>query len=184
MVADVHRFLVPGHVGLCNALRRTLLSDIQTEAPSTARVITNVTCHTDEYLAHRVGLIPFRRVGNGNDMSLRVTGPCDVTTAHFTGPAFEPIHTNIVILHLDEGHELNMEITFDTQHAGRHARYSPCFAVGMIPSTTDDAHILSLGSNDKRTPEQLLNESLDHVTKRIDNALRLLADDAVCESFI
>jgi len=183
-MVDVQRFLIPGHVGLCNALRRTLLSDVQTEAPSMARVITNVTCHTDEYLAHRVGLIPFRRVGNGNVLSLHVTGPSEVTTAHLKGPAFEPIHTNIVLLQLDHGHELNMEITFDTQHAGRHARYSPCYAVGMIPSTTDDTHILSFGSNDKRTPEQLLNESLDHVTKRIDNALLLLADDAVCESFI
>jgi len=117
-------------------------------------------------------------------MSLHVSGPCDVTTAHFTGPAFEPIHTNIVILQLDEGHELNMEITFDTQRAGRHARYSPCYAVGMVPSPSDDTHILSLGSNDDRTPEQLLKESLHHVTARIDNALRLLADDVVCESFI
>lgn len=148
------------------------------------RVITNVTCHTDEYLAHRVGLIPFRRVGHGSGMALRASGPCAVTTAHFTGPAFEPIHTNIVILHLDAGHELNMEVTFDTQHAGRHARYSPCYAMGMIPGAEDDTHILSFGSNDKRTPEQLLNESLDHVTTRIDNALRLLADDAMCESYI
>lgn len=184
MVANVQRFLVPGHVGLCNAIRRTLLSDIQTEAPSTARVITNVTCHTDEYLAHRVGLIPFRRVGNGNDMSLRASGPCDVTTAHFIGSAFEPIHTDIVILHLDTGHELNMEITFDTQHAGRHARYSPCYAVGMIPAMEDDTHILSFGSNDERTPDELLRDSLDHVTTRIDGALRLLADDKTCESFI
>lgn len=183
-MADVQRFLIPGHVGLCNAIRRTLLSDIQTEAPTTARVITNVTCHTDEYLSHRVGLIPFRRVGNGNVMSLHATGPCEVTTAHFTGPAFEPIHTNIVILQLDRGHELNMEVTFDTQHAGRHARYSPCYAVGMIPSKTNDTHILSLGSNDNRTPQQLLNEALNHVTKRIDNALLLLSNDTVCYSFI
>jgi len=185
-MVDVQRFLIPGHVGFCNALRRTLLSDIQTEAPSTARVVTNVTCHTDEYLAHRMGLIPFRRVGNGNVMTLHVTGPIDVTTAHFTGPAFEPIHTNIVILQLDHGHELNVEITFDVQPAGRHARYSPCYAVGMIPSITDgdDTHILSFGSNDERTPDRLLNESLDLVTKRIDNALLLLADDVVCESFI
>lgn len=181
---DVQRFLLPGHVGLCNAIRRTLLSDIETEAPSTARVITNVTCHTDEYLAHRVGLIPFRRVGNGDNMSLHVTGPCVVTTADFMGPAFEPLHANIVILQLDDGHELNMEITFDKQRAGRHARYSPCYAVGMIPSQTNDTYILSLGSNDDRTPEQLLNESLDHVTKRLDDALRLLADDSTCESYI
>ena len=183
-MTDVQRFLIPGHVGLCNAIRRTLLSDIQTEAPSTARVDTNVTCHTDEYIAHRVGLIPFRRVGNGSEMSLHATGPCHVTTAHFTGPAFEPIHTNILILHLDTGHELNTTITFDTQHAGRHARYSPCYAMGMIPAVEDDTHILSFGSNDERSPEQLLRDSLDHVTTRIDDALRLLADDTMCESFI
>jgi hypothetical protein len=184
MVADVQRFLLTGHVGLCNAIRRTLLSDIQTEAPSTTRVITNVTCHTDEYLAHRVGLIPFRRVGDGNGMSLHASGPCDVTTAQFTGPAFEPIHANIVILRLDAGHELNLEITFDIQHAGRHARYSPCYAMGMIPAKDNDTHILSFGSNDGRTPEELLKNSLDHVTTRIDGALRLLADDTTCESFI
>lgn len=183
-MVEVQRFLIPGHVGFCNALRRTLLSDIQTEAPATVRVTTNATCHTDEYLAHRVGLIPFRRVGNGSVLSLHATGPTAVTTAHFTGPAFEPMHDNIVILQLDVGHELNMEVTFDTQRAGRHARYSPCYAMGMIPSTIQDAHVLSFGSNDQRTPDQLLRESLDHVTKRIDNALLSLADDSVCESFI
>lgn len=94
------------------------------------------------------------------------------------------MHDNIVILQLDVGHELNMEVTFDTQRAGRHARYSPCYAMGMIPSTIQDAHVLSFGSNDQRTPDQLLRESLDHVTKRIDNALLSLADDSVCESFI
>tara|TARA_B110001452_G_scaffold126201_1_gene104769 strand:+ start:122 stop:679 length:558 start_codon:yes stop_codon:yes gene_type:complete len=185
-MSGVQRFVIPGHVGLCNALRRTLLSDIETEAPSQVRIETNVTCHTDEYIAHRIGLIPFHRVGNGTVMSLHVTGPKVVTTAHFTGPAFDAIYNNIELLQLDKGHELKIEVTFDTQCAGQHARYSPCYAVGMVPSpaSKQDAYIVSFGSNDQRTPDRLLNDAFDHLKKRIDNALLLLADDSVCESFI
>lgn len=183
-MSDVRRFLIPGHVGFCNALRRTLLSDVETEAPTNVRMRSNVTCHTDEYVAHRIGLIPFRRVGNGDTMTLDVTGPRTVTSADFTGPAFEPIHNAIEVLYLDSGHELHMDVTFDTQAARRHARYSPCYAVGMVAHTTPDAHVVSFGSNDHRTPERLLNEAFDHLSQRIDRALRLLADDTRRESFI
>lgn len=184
-MSDVQRFIIPAHVGLCNALRRTLLSDIQSEAPTHVRVITNVTCHTDEYIAHRIGLIPFKRVGNGSAMSLHVNGPTIVTTEHFIGPAFEAIYNNIPLVQLDVGHELNIEVTFDKQCAARHTRYSPCYAVGMVPSIReDDTHILSFGSNDQRTPDQLLNEALNHICKRLDDALLLLAEDTICESFI
>ena len=183
-MTDVSRFRIPGHVGLCNALRRTLLSDLETEAPTSVRMLKNVTCHTDEYISHRIGLIPFRRVGNGNTLALNVTGPCAVTCEAFTGPAFEPIHRGLELLYLDTGHELSMEITFDTGRASSHARYSPCYAVGMVPDG-NDAHTLSFGSNDNREPQRLLRDSFDHLDARIDRALLLLANDSdACESYI
>ena len=80
------RFALPGSVGLCNAVRRTLLSDVRTEAPASVRVVRNVTCLTDEFLAHRVGLVPLRRVGNGDTLSLDVVGPRVVTAADLVGP--------------------------------------------------------------------------------------------------
>lgn len=178
----VQRFLIPGHVGFSNALRRTLLSDLHTEAPHSVRMKLNVTCHTDEYIAHRVGLIPFRRVGNGDELTLNATGPCVVTSKQFSGPSFQPIHPDIELLYLDTGHELHLDVVFDIQAAGKHARYSPCCAVGMIPRR--DAYILSFGSNDHRTPEELLNEGFDHLAHRIDRALLLLADESLCESLI
>ena len=186
MSSDVTRFRVPGHVGFCNALRRTLLSDIRTEAPASVCMKNNVTCHTDEYIAHRVGLLPFRRVGNGDTLTLHVTGPCAVTCAHFTGPSFEPIHPDIDLLYLDVGHELSMEVTFDERDAATHARYSPCYAVGMARDADkdEDAYVISFGSNDHRTPAQLLREAFDHLDARLDRALRLLADDVACESYI
>jgi hypothetical protein len=177
-------FLIPGHVGMCNALRRTLLSDIITEAPGSIEMILNVTCHTDEFLAHRIGLIPFRRVGNGNEMTLKAKGPCVVTAAQFLGPAFEPVHENIEVLKLATGHELHLKVTFDAKKASEHARYSPCFAVGMKPSSKEDVHVLSFGSNDHRSPSALLDEAFEHLLNRVDAALLCLADDKKMVSFI
>lgn len=178
--SGVERFRIPGHVGLCNALRRTLLTDIKTEAPSSVRMITNVTCHTDEYIAHRVGLVPFRRAGQGHTLTLHAVGPRSVTCGDFVGPSFEPVHPNIELVYLDAGHALRMEVTFDARCAGTHARYSPCYAVGMTPARTarGGAHVLSFGSNDHRPPDELLRDAFDLLSERLDRALLLLADDA------
>ena len=97
------RFALPGSVGLCNAVRRTLLSDVRTEAPASVRVVRNVTCLTDEFLAHRVGLVPFRRVGNGDTLSLDVVGPRVVTAADLVGPAFDPVFPSIALAELRAG---------------------------------------------------------------------------------
>ena len=91
-------FVIPGGIGFGNAIRRTLLSDIVTEAPCRVRVHVNTSCHTDEYIAHRIGLIPFTRVGNGDQMTLDVSGQCVVTSDMFVGPAFTARYTGIEIL--------------------------------------------------------------------------------------
>jgi hypothetical protein len=169
-------FSIPGGVGLCNALRRTLLSDIETEAPTTVTVVRNVTCHTDEYLAHRIGQVPFRRVGNGSTMRLCATGPCSVTTDALVGPAFAPVHAHLPFVELGDGHALEMEVHLSTGKAREHARFSPCFAVSLREG--DDGRMcLSLGSNDHRTPEELLLDALTHMDKRVERALQGLAQD-------
>lgn len=181
---DLERFLVPGHGGFCNALRRTILSDIQTEAPVSVTIKKNVTSHTDEFIAHRIGLIPFKRTGNGNTISLHATGSCVVTSDLFTGPSFESIHSNIELVVLGKGHELHIEVKFDSQPSGKHSRYSPCYAVGMKPAERSDSFIISFGSNDHRSPKLLLCEAFDCLERRIEKALLSLADDSICESFI
>lgn len=170
-------FLLPGHVGFCNALRRTLLSDVVTEAPAHVEMKRNGTCFTDEFLAHRVGLVPFERVGVGDTLTLRARGPGVVTAAQLAGPAFVPVFPDVPLALLDDGHALELDVVFDAQAAETHARYSPCFAVGMRPTDTD-AHVLSFGSNDHRAPAALLAEAFDRLDARLDRALRALADDA------
>lgn len=174
-------FYLSGGTGFCNAVRRSLLSDVETEAPCSVTMKTNTSCQTDEFLAHRIGLVPFRRVGNGDTMTLRADGPCTVTASMLTGPAFEPIHGDIELIQLGDGSQLDLEVLFDTKPARAHARYAPCAAVGMKEMDNNKEarrHAISFESNDHRTPQQLILSALDHVEARLQRALVALADDA------
>ena len=169
-------FSIPADVGFSNALRRTLLSDISTDAPKSIFVECNETCHADEFLAHRIGLIPFRRTGPGQTAVLEATGPCCVRARDIRG-AFESVHPDIEVLRLADTHRVHVRITFDRQKAHVHARYSPCYAVGMRIAGPKQC-VLSFGCNDDRTPHACLLEALDCMDARIDSALLQLSNDA------
>ena len=163
-----------GGVGFCNAVRRALLSDVRGWAPFEVEVRTNTSCQTDEYLAHRIGLIPFRRVADGVDeMTLRVCGPCTATARDLTGPGFEAVHGGIEIIVLGQGQEVDMTVRFDERQASVHARYTKCAAVGMHAS--GDHHVLNWEVIDGSSPKQALLSALDALDARVDHALRELA---------
>jgi len=183
-------FVVSGGVGFCNALRRTLAGDLSMLAPFQLTVRVNSSCHTDELIAHRIGLVPFKRVGHGDTMEIRVTGPCTVRAEDVVGPAFEPVHPSIEIAHLDVGQQLDLTIHFDEQLGSKHARYAPCAAVGMRSlsgrqsadasesalrdigvGVDDDRCRITFEVIDGRMPEQLMSLALDRLEERIDRAL-------------
>ena len=169
----ISHFRLSGGVGFCNAIRRSLLSDLMTEAPCNVRMRVNTTCFTDEFLSHRIGLVPFRRVGNGSTMSLDVTGPASVMSSMLVGPAFECVH-DVEIARLGAEHRLSLVVNFDTRPASAHSRYSPCAAVGM--KVNDDSMCeIRFRSNDSRTPTELISNALDHTDERLQRALHSLA---------
>jgi hypothetical protein len=167
-------FTITENTGFCNALRRTLLSDIQTWAPKELLVRVNMSCQTDEFIAHRIGMIPFEKVGEGDKISLSAMGPRKVLTKDFEGIAFRPIYDNIEVIVLDKDQRIDLTVIFDKQCASKHARYSPCAAVGMT-RTNEGHHKLSFESIDSQTPTELLLCALDHLDERIDKALHAMA---------
>jgi hypothetical protein len=170
-------FRLPGGVGFCNAVRRTLLSDVVAWAPHSLTVRVNTSCVTDEYLAHRIGLVPFARTGNGETLTLRSDGPCTAVASDLTGPGFSPVYPGVPLLELGEGQALDLDVHLDRQPARKHARYAACSAVGLEGVSDDgDAMRLSFASNDERTPAALLAEALGHLDARVDRALLALAN--------
>lgn len=170
----VHAFDVPGDIGLANALRRTLLSDLEAWAPCSVLFRVNTSCQTDEFLSHRIGLIPFRRVGNGDDMTLKKTGGI-VTARDVTGCAFEAVHPEIEIMDLGDSSSLDMTIHFDKRRASSHARYSTCAAVGMRQLSRDNHRITFELHDERMRAADVMLRAIDCLEGRVDRALLQLA---------
>ena len=141
-----HTFRVEADAGVCNALRRALLGDLENWAPCKITVRENTSCQTDEYLAHRIGMMPFRRVGNGDTMELKKRGGT-AFARDMVGVAFDPVQPDIPIMDLGSDSILDLTVHFDRATPARHARYSTCAAVGMR-RRDDGSHDISFELHD------------------------------------
>lgn len=194
MLAEPTVFRVPGGVGLGNALRRTLLTDLPGWAPHSVEVEANTSCQTDEFLAHRIGLVPYRRTALAADpavptVPLRAdrTGPCTMVAGDLTSPDFEAVFPQLPLMKLGPGQRVALRATCDRRPASTHARYARCAAVGMrrvrpahepAPETLreceDDACELQFLTNDGSDPREALLEAVALLEARCDRALHHL----------
>ena len=168
-------FTITGSTGFANAIRRTLLSDLCMWAPKELRIRSNMSCQTDEYIAHRIGMIPFRKIGEGDSITLTAQGPGMVLSQQFVGSAFEPLYNDVEIMLLNNDQRLDFTVFFDKQNASKHARYSPCAAVGMAKIDNSEHHKITFTSIISLTPKELILEALDLLDSRIDKALLSMA---------
>jgi DNA-directed RNA polymerase alpha subunit len=169
----VGRFRLEGGPGLRNAVRRALLSDLEAWAPSECTIRVNTSCQTDEFLAHRIGLVPFRKTGGDvAELTLRAQGPATVTAADLVGGGFEAVHgAQIELMVLaDAEQRLDLTVRLERRRAATHARHALCAAVGLDAEGT-----LVFETLDDRPPREALLEALDAIEARCDAALRQLA---------
>lgn len=165
-------FILPVSNGCANAVRRALLDDLSTWAPCKLSVEKNTTCQTDEYIAHRIGLVPFKRVGNGNDMIIHVKGRT-AWISDIKGPCFEHVH-DMEVIEMNEDQELMATITFDENVGSKHARYKMCAAVG-IKKLKNDMFQLVFETINEREPIEVLKEAVSKLHSRIDDSLLQLS---------
>ena len=170
-----HAFTIQGDVGFANAIRRTLIEDLENWAPCKVTFRSNTSCQTDEYIAHRIGLIPFRKAGEGNEMTLRHKGGI-VYAHHVTGCAFEPIHCDVPIMDLGDDSVLDITIFFDKRKPSKHARYSTCTAVGMEKLEDQRYRITFEMHDDQLNASKVFALALDNLEARVDDCLQKLGN--------
>jgi len=178
----MERIVLPGGEGFCNAVRRTLISDTHSWAPSHITMRRNTSCQTDEFLAHRIGLIPFAGTGNNPNVNLCKSGPCRVTAGDFSGLGFEAVHPEIEVMVLGEHQELDLSVHFDRKTGKDHARYAMCAGVGMKKLDADRCEV-TFTCNDKRRGKDVLSEALTCLQERVDKALLSLAHPVTPHDF-
>ena len=117
-------------VGVANALRRTMIADVTSLAIETVEFQKNSSVLTDEYIAHRLGLVPLTSPNNENEAGFRLTSRADEKLSVTTGmlashDAPRPAHDDIIIVKLRRNQSLKLTAKAARSNGKDHAKWTP-----------------------------------------------------------
>jgi DNA-directed RNA polymerase subunit D len=116
------------NVSLANAIRRSV-EDISILAIDDVEIFKNDSALYDEFIAHRLGLIPLKtdsKMGKSTkiEMKLVKTGPCTVVSGDIKGKA-EIIFKDIPITMLNKDQEIEIVVTAKLGKGSDHTKHTP-----------------------------------------------------------
>lgn len=161
-------YYLSSSVGAVNAIRRALIMDIESWAADTVTFEKNSSCQTDEYIAHRIGMVPFIKVGNGETMKIHVKGRT-VSASDLKGPSFKMVR-DVEIIEMNEEQEIKATVHFNYKSGAVHARYKMCAAVAM-QLLNNGQYKLSFETLNDEEPDDVLKKALSAIESKIDRAL-------------
>lgn len=123
--------------GLANTFRRIILEEIPTYAIHTIEVYRNTSCFSTEYLAHRLGFVPFIQAPCQGTPSFELrVGPCrgihDVLSKDLHG-TLTPAIDRLLICRLTEGQELHLKAYAEKGVGREHVKWYPVSMVSYKP---------------------------------------------------
>lgn len=125
-----------------NALRRSLIADVPMIAPHEVLIEVNTSSHTDEYIAQRIGLVPFTQNVRDDEKILHAT--INVSGRNLYGRDFQGSNCRAtcddnVVIPMLAGQELRAVVSFCRGTGSTHARFQRTVGVGMYsPSATEN----------------------------------------------
>ena len=179
VIRNIHRagrtltFDLEGDTSMANAIRRALMEDVTTWAPHSVHIRRNTSCQTDEYLAHRIGLICFERAEGVDEqtcISLRAKGK-DASTADCTSTAFR-CRDDILIMPLNPDQEIDLDIHMKQGTGKDHVRWNHVAAAGFRED--EDGIHFRFDSISHVAPEQLLYMALNALGEETRRVRKLL----------
>lgn len=115
------------NIEFVNSVRRSIISDTMSYAPSKVDIEVNTTCQTNEYIAHRIGMIPFCQKNLNKDVILTLhVRDRDATTSDFVGPT--TACETVDIMRIIPGQELKLRVHFEQNCGATHSRWCPIAA--------------------------------------------------------
>ena len=140
------RFKVSGiSTSLANALRRVAIGSVPTFAIDTVTFYENTSAMFDEYIAHRIGLVPIITPSKGYDekdeimFSLEAEGPVTAYSADLksSDKNVKVANEKIPIMKLAEGQRLKLEGKAIMGTGSKHAKFQPGLVTYKQLSDTD-----------------------------------------------
>jgi hypothetical protein len=152
--------------GKANAVRRALLNDVSSCAPADVVFDVNTTCMPDEYIAHRIGLVPFDRACAVDyvEAALDVCGR-DVLSGDFVGAT--SAQSDVPIIKMLPGQRLKCRARVRRDTGAAHARYCPVAAAGVGRAADGCPSTLSFEVLTNDDPVDVLRNAVNSLRARL-----------------
>ncbi len=141
---NVSRYIVKGvSPAFLNSVRRAMMSYTNNLAVEDLAIYENDSVLFDEFLAHRLGMLPLKcdsksyKKGDKVKLVLEKEGPCTVYSKDIksTDPKIEPVDKNVPITKLEKGQRIKVEMEALMESGQRHAKWQPAIvAYKEIPA--------------------------------------------------
>jgi DNA-directed RNA polymerase alpha subunit len=178
---------------LAVAIRRTLMADLTTYAIDTVELAINTSPYPDEFIAHRLGLIPLQQPPPiTSDDSFSTVFDLDIindnalnrmiTTADLVVIQGElrPIGHPLPLVLLRPGQRLRLRAATAAGCGRDHAKWSPVTAVALHHTDANDkAYILAFGTTGVFTAQDVLKTALCDLGQRLDALVVVLSGQAM-----
>ncbi|MBU0662144.1 MAG: DNA-directed RNA polymerase subunit D [Candidatus Diapherotrites archaeon] len=160
---NVVKLLVKGtDAAMMNSVRRAIMNYVPVLAAEDVSIYDNSSVIFDEFLAHRLAMIPLKSDGKGFKegdkvkLTLDKDGPCTVYSKDLksTDPKVEVAAKQIPIAKLDKGQKIKLEIDAVFEGGKGHAKWQPAsVGYGELP-------LITIGKGC-----DLCNECVEHCAK-------------------
>ena len=200
---DIVRFVLEGvNVELANAFRRIILTEVPSMAVVEVLFVENDGVLYDEFLAHRLGLIPLttdlKNYNLPNECSCGGQGctlcqaqlMCEVHAENgerivFSGdiesldPKVHPVNDKIIIAKLGKGNSMVFEAYAQLGQGKDHAKYQPVSSVGYkyFPEITINHSVFSKDATKRQAEiEEVMKRDFTHLFGSKDGKLTVEKD--------
>ncbi len=160
-------FILNSDTSLANALRRTMIGRIPSYAIDTVCIKENdspVLC--DEFIAHRLGMIPLRYEGEESIIILKVklaaTGPCKVYSRDlvFNTECIKPVSPDIFIMELGKEETIDLFGQIEKGNGSEHAKWNVSCGTSY-KKLGDDKFQFHIETTGALTAKETFNKAID-----------------------
>ncbi len=163
-----------------NALRRTAISAVKTFAIDSITVYENSSAIFDEYVAHRIGLIPLVSPSKGYSdtdeilFTLDATGPITVYSRDMetSDNEVKVASPNIPIIKLGKDQRLRVDGKAVLNAAMKHAKFQP--GVVTYEQTGDESFKFYVESFGQMPPKEIINKACDIIKEEVSSISKAL----------
>ncbi|MFN3910116.1 MAG: DNA-directed RNA polymerase subunit D [Candidatus Anstonellaceae archaeon] len=175
-------FVVSGvYPQLANTLRRYAMSELEVFAFDSITIYENSSILFDEYLAHRIGLIPltFKGTPKKDDefiFTLEVEGPAKVLSSHLkpSDSNIKVVFDNIPLVVLKENQSIRLEAKAVLGIGRKHAKWQAGLCSYEISSEKNDEFKFFLESFGQMEPIKMLEKTFNTITNHCNEFLDAL----------